>query len=61
VPPQLKRFWAEGVIAAEDVQFHEFETIETKPAMAVRRPLRPFKRPFWLRFTYVASVLVKKY
>ena len=44
-PPQLKRFWAEGVIAAEDVQFHEFETIETKPAMAVRRPLRPFRRP----------------
>ena len=31
----MKRFWTEGVIAAEDVQFHEFETIETKPAMAV--------------------------
>jgi hypothetical protein len=28
---------------------------------AVRRPLRPFRRPFWLRFTYVTSVLVKKY
>jgi|EP01047_Picozoa_sp_COSAG01_P035965 hypothetical protein len=27
----------------------------------VRRPLRPFGRPFWLRFTYVTSVLVKKY
>jgi hypothetical protein len=27
----------------------------------VRRPLRPFWRPLWLRFTYVASVLVKKY
>jgi beta-glucosidase-like glycosyl hydrolase len=27
----------------------------------VRRPLRPFRRPFWLRFTYVTSVLVKKY
>jgi hypothetical protein len=29
--------------------------------LAVRRPLRPFWRPCWLRFTYVASVLVKKY
>jgi hypothetical protein len=28
---------------------------------SVRRPLRPFRRPFWLRFTYVPSVLVKKY
>jgi hypothetical protein len=27
----------------------------------VRRPLRPFWRPFRLRFTYVTSVLVKKY
>jgi surfactin synthase thioesterase subunit len=27
----------------------------------VRRPLRPFRLPFWLRFTYVASVFVKKY
>ena len=27
----------------------------------VRRPLRHFWRPFWLRFTYVTSVLVKKY
>jgi hypothetical protein len=27
----------------------------------VRRPLRPFRRPFWLRFTYATSVLVKKY
>jgi hypothetical protein len=27
----------------------------------VRRPLRPFWRPFRLRFTYVASVLVTKY
>jgi|EP01047_Picozoa_sp_COSAG01_P031771 hypothetical protein len=26
----------------------------------VRRPLRPFVRPFWLRFTYVTSVLVKQ-
>jgi hypothetical protein len=26
----------------------------------VRRPLRPFCRPFGLRFTYVTSVLVKK-
>eukprot|EP01049_Picozoa_sp_SAG25_P018773 SAG25_NODE_5570_length_643_cov_1.262868_1_plen_105_part_00 len=26
-----------------------------------RRPLRPFWRPLWLRFTYVTSVLVKKY
>ena len=28
---------------------------------AVRRPLRPFRRPFWLRFTYVTSVLVNKF
>jgi hypothetical protein len=28
---------------------------------AVRRPLRPFWRPLWLRFTYVTSVLVTKY
>jgi ATP-dependent helicase YprA (DUF1998 family) len=27
----------------------------------VRRPLRPFGRPFWLRFTYGTSVLVTKY
>jgi hypothetical protein len=27
----------------------------------VRRPWRPFWRPFSLRFTYVTSVLVKKY
>jgi hypothetical protein len=27
---------------------------------AVRRPLRPFRRPLRLRFTYVTSVLVKK-
>eukprot|EP01047_Picozoa_sp_COSAG01_P066092 COSAG01_NODE_9058_length_2565_cov_1.029173_2_plen_258_part_00 len=27
----------------------------------VRRPLRPFRRPSWLRFTYVTSVLDKKY
>jgi hypothetical protein len=27
----------------------------------VRRPLRPFWRPLWLGFTYVTSVLVKKY
>eukprot|EP01047_Picozoa_sp_COSAG01_P046595 COSAG01_NODE_4389_length_5071_cov_139.047246_8_plen_289_part_00 len=26
-----------------------------------RRPLRPFWRPFWLRSTYVKSVLAKKY
>jgi hypothetical protein len=30
-------------------------------ARTVRRPLRPFWRPFSLRFTYVTSVLVKKY
>jgi hypothetical protein len=30
-------------------------------AATVRRPLRPCWRTFWLRFTYVASVLVKKY
>jgi hypothetical protein len=30
-------------------------------APQVRRPLRPFGRPFWLRFTYVTSVLIKKY
>jgi hypothetical protein len=29
--------------------------------MMVRRPLRPFWRPFSLRFTYVTSVLIKKY
>jgi hypothetical protein len=29
--------------------------------VAVRRPLRPFWRPFRLRCTYVTSVLVKKY
>jgi hypothetical protein len=28
---------------------------------AVRRPSHPFWRPFWLRFTYVTSVLVKKF
>eukprot|EP01047_Picozoa_sp_COSAG01_P040177 COSAG01_NODE_3364_length_6193_cov_5.789465_5_plen_329_part_00 len=28
---------------------------------AVRRPLHPFRQPFRLRFTYVTSVLVKKY
>jgi hypothetical protein len=27
----------------------------------VRRPWRPFWRPFCLRFTYVTSVLVKRY
>eukprot|EP01047_Picozoa_sp_COSAG01_P009466 COSAG01_NODE_389_length_17708_cov_111.404452_6_plen_162_part_00 len=27
---------------------------------SVRRRLRPFWRPFWLRFTYVTSVLVKQ-
>jgi hypothetical protein len=26
----------------------------------VRRPLRSFRRSFWLRFTYVTSVLAKK-
>jgi hypothetical protein len=26
----------------------------------VRRRLRPLWRPFWLRFTYVTSVIVKK-
>jgi hypothetical protein len=31
------------------------------PLTFVRRPLRPLWRPFWLRFTCVASVLVKKY
>jgi hypothetical protein len=39
---------------------------QLKPIMLVlcglvRRPLRPFWRPFWLRFTYVTPVLVKKY
>eukprot|EP01049_Picozoa_sp_SAG25_P003326 SAG25_NODE_191_length_12265_cov_16.310538_3_plen_53_part_00 len=29
--------------------------------MVVRRPLRRLWRPFWLRFTYVTSVLVKRY
>jgi hypothetical protein len=28
---------------------------------SVRRPLRLFWRPFWLRFTYATPVLVKKY
>jgi hypothetical protein len=27
----------------------------------VRRPLRPFWRPFSLRFTHVTSVIIKKY
>jgi hypothetical protein len=27
----------------------------------VRRPLRPFRRPCGLRFTYVTSALVKRY
>jgi hypothetical protein len=27
----------------------------------VRRPLRPFRRPFWLRFTCVTSILAKKH
>jgi hypothetical protein len=31
------------------------------PPSTVRRPLCPLWRPFWLRFTYVTSVLVKKY
>jgi hypothetical protein len=30
-------------------------------AAQVRRPLGPCWRPFWLRFTYVTSVLVTKY
>jgi hypothetical protein len=30
-------------------------------ARMVRLPLRPFWRPFCLGFTYVTSVLVKKY
>jgi hypothetical protein len=30
-------------------------------APVVRRPRRPCWRPFWLRFTYVASVLAQKY
>jgi hypothetical protein len=30
-------------------------------AASVRRPLRRLWRPLWLRFTYVTSVLVKKY
>ena len=34
---------------------------QRRRADAVRRPLRPFWRAFWLRFTYVTSVLVKKY
>jgi hypothetical protein len=29
--------------------------------LAVRRPLRPFARPFWLRFAYAPSGIVKKY
>jgi hypothetical protein len=29
--------------------------------LPVRRPLRPCWRPFWLRLTYVTSVLVDKY
>ena len=44
--------------------FHLYVTEETggKGLKSwVRRPLRPFWRPFWLRFTYVTSVLVKKY
>jgi hypothetical protein len=32
----------------------------SRPPAAVRRPLRPFRWPLWLRFTYVTSVLVKK-
>jgi hypothetical protein len=28
---------------------------------AVRRPSRPFWRPFWLGFTYATSVRAKKY
>jgi hypothetical protein len=32
------------------------------PRATVRQPpLRPLWRPFWLRLTYVTSVLVKKY
>jgi hypothetical protein len=34
--------------------------VATAAADEVRRPLRPFWRPFSLRFTYVTSVLVKK-
>jgi hypothetical protein len=41
------------------------EVRKTQPQVVmsgeVRRPLRPCRRPFWLRFTYVTSVLVKNY
>jgi WD40 repeat protein len=39
----------------------EDETVRVWCARTVRRPLRPFCRPFRLRCTYVASALVKKY
>jgi hypothetical protein len=35
--------------------------LQAQMGAMVWRPLRPFWRPFGLRFTYVASVLVKKY
>ena len=33
---ELKRFWSEGAVSFADVQFHEFETMETRPALPVR-------------------------
>jgi hypothetical protein len=34
---------------------------EAQPCvLPVRRPLRPLRWPFWLRFPYVTSALVKK-
>jgi len=30
---ELKRFWAGGVLSMGDVEFHEFETWETRPAI----------------------------
>jgi hypothetical protein len=46
-----------GITASLAIVAHE----PLAPLCLVRRPWRPFWRPFGLRFTYVTSVLVKQY
>jgi hypothetical protein len=62
-PQSHQRLWQVATVdqlAAEAVAGGD-QVLPGDLTMAVRRPLRPFWRQFSLRFTYVMSVLVKKY
>ena len=55
---ELYGLLAELDLAAGD---HRGCLTHRRGCLSVRRPLRPYWRPFWLRFTYVMSVLVEEY